>query len=180
MFKDIISNHKINLKNEDVLNFLKIRRRWPHSYPWGQPSVEIINNEGVNYNHFDLFKHDGFVNFDTFKSYYDEGFTALISNVLDLTAELRSLERKLTLGFGSPINANFYMSKGTKTQTASFPAHEHEYDVIVKQLHGSSDWLIGGGPLIAHKDDVIVIPKGTQHQVVTVPEERLSLTINFN
>jgi len=180
MFKNIIIDHKINLKNADVLNFLKVRRRWPHSYPWGQPAIEIITNKGESVNHYDLFKHDGFINFDIFKSYYDEGFTAIISNVLDLTAELRSLERKLTLGFGSPINANFYISKGNKTQTASFPAHEHEYEVIVKQLHGSSDWLVGGKSLVTHKNDVIVIPTGTQHQVVTVPEERLSLSINFD
>ena len=49
MFKNIIIDHKINLKNADVLNFLKVRRRWPHSYPWGQPAIEIITNIILGY-----------------------------------------------------------------------------------------------------------------------------------
>jgi len=35
----IIKDYKIYLKEEDILNRIQDRIRWPKKYPWGQPSI---------------------------------------------------------------------------------------------------------------------------------------------
>ena len=56
-----IKNKKININEKDIYERFQDRLRWPKTYPWGQPSIEII----INYNsklHEELFKEDGYLN----------------------------------------------------------------------------------------------------------------------
>jgi len=71
---EIVKSSNIDLTEEDVLNFLKIRRRWPIVYPGGQPSVEIINNTATNSSVY-FFNVDSYLNYEAWKKFYDLGFT---------------------------------------------------------------------------------------------------------
>ena len=174
--ENIIKNHKINLKEEDVLDFLKIRRRWPIRYSNGQPSVEIIaHNAILEARHF--FDIDNYFNYKNWKPFYDLGFTTIISNTLDLNNELRELNKKLTDETGLRINCNMYFSKPGKIP--SFPYHDHEYDVIVKQIYGSSEWRLDDKYFTLTPESTCIIPKNTLHQVLSKNENKLSLTINI-
>ena len=81
--KAIVDSVDINLTEEDVINFLKNRKRWPFRYPWGQASVEILSNRGdLQSRH--IFNLDTYLNFNEWFKFYNLGFTTVISNVLDL------------------------------------------------------------------------------------------------
>ena len=173
----IVLDHEINLTENDVLEFLKIQNRWPYKYSWGQPSVEIIPEFGNNHQG-EFFTFDGKFLFDEWKQYYDAGFTTILSNILDLTPELRSLSDKLFHYTGSPCNGNFYLSKGSSNHRVSFPPHSHHYDVIVKPIYGNSKWELGADTLENPKQSFI-IPHNTSHCVYECLGKRLSLTLNI-
>lgn len=173
---EIVKSSNIDLTENDVLNFLKIRRRWPIRYSDGQPSVEIISNTEKNISIL-FFNFDSFLNYNEWKKFYDLGYTSIISNIFDLTDELRNLNEKLINATGCNINGNFYFSK--VGQIPSFDYHKHEYDVIVKQIYGSSEWKIDGKTFIMKAKDTCIIPKNTLHQVLDKKENKLSLTINI-
>ena len=44
--KNIVDQHKINITEKELLDLLQNTKRWPLFYPWGQPTIEIINNLG--------------------------------------------------------------------------------------------------------------------------------------
>src|SRR6056300_329063 len=111
--ENIIKNHTINLKEEDVLNFLKIKHRWPFRYLGGQPSVEIIAEDGSSVSAV-FFQLDSYLNYEKWKHFYDLGFTTIISNTFDLNDELRNLNKKLTDETGLILNCNMYFSKPGK------------------------------------------------------------------
>ena len=173
----IVLDHEINLTEDDVLDFLKIRYRWPLQYPWGQPSVEIISEFGMN-TQGEFFTFDGKFLFDVWKQYYDAGFTTILSNILDLTPELRSLSDKLFHYTGSTINGNFYFSRGSSNHRVSFPPHTHPYNVIVKPIYGDSKWQLGTEVLENPKQSFI-IPQETSHSVYECLGKKLSLTLNI-
>ena len=172
----IIKSIDVDINEEDLLNFLKISKRWPYRYPWGQPSVEILcQNDFLESDHF--FNLNNFLDFQKWKKFYDLGFTTIISNILDLNKDLRKINQKLTEATGLRINGNLYFSKpGKKT---SFDYHNHGYDVIVKQIYGTSEWKIDGKTFIMNAKDTCIIPKNTLHQVLSKNENKLSLTINI-
>ena len=58
-FLKSIRNKKVNLTEQQVLERFYDRFRWPKFYPWGQPSVEAINEEGENYQ--DFFLEDNYI-----------------------------------------------------------------------------------------------------------------------
>jgi len=172
----LIKDSKIILTEKNIFNFLKISKRWPFRYPWNQPSVEIItNNEELNSDLF--FDVTGYLNFDRWKQFYDLGFTTIISNVLDLNEDLRILNDKLTKATGLKINGNFYFSK--PGQRVSWGDHTHTYDVIAKQIYGTSDWVVGGKEILLSPQETVIIPKETYHKVTTMKHSKLSLTINI-
>ena len=111
----IVQSVDINITENQLLDLLKNIKRWPYKYPWGQGSVEIINNLGtLNKELFFSSKNNfgsNYLDFEKWIYYYDLGYTTIISNILDLTKELRILEKKLSDAIGSNINANFYFSK---------------------------------------------------------------------
>ena len=172
----VVRSVDINLNEKDILNFLKIKRRWPYRYPWGQPSIEIISeNEALASKEF--FGVDSYFIFEQWHRYYDLGFTTIISNVLDLNSDLRTLNKRLSDHTGLSINANFYFSKPGRR--ASFDKHNHEYDVIVKQIYGKSHWIIDDKEFVLKSKDTCVIPKDVYHKVINKNENKLSLTINI-
>jgi len=175
----LIESYNIHFTENLILDLLKIEKRWPIKYPWGQPSIEIINNFQNNIS-IGFFKDNGYLNYDKWKEYYDFGYTSIISNVFDLNEDLRKLHNDLKKNVGSEINANFYLSKGNSKNKPSFAAHFHPYDVIVKQIYGSSHWNIDNKKTILSKNNVLIIPKNTNHEVFMIKEPKLSLTINLS
>lgn len=169
---DFIQSHEINLDQEGILDLLQIKYRWP------EPSLEVINQCQKKSNGF--FDSRGYIIYDRWKRLFDLGFTSLLSNVMDLTADLRSLDDKLFEYKGSETNANLYLSAGTVFNRASFDPHNHEYHVIVKPIYGTCTWSINGQKREVGPSDVLIIPEGTMHTVVASPEPRLSLTINMS
>ena len=171
-----IEDFNINLTEEDILNFLKIKKRWPVRYTWGQPSIEIINNIGKR-SQTSLFDLDGYLNYENFYSLYQLGYTSILSCVLDLNNELRELNKFLHKKIGSIVNANFYFSKGG--QTASFPEHQHNYAVMVKQIYGIGYWKINKHKLVLEPQKSILLPAECPHEVFKIVDKKLSLTINI-
>ena len=172
----IVQSVDINLSEKEILNYLLISKRWPFRYPWGQPSVEILcENEHLESK--DFFDINSFFNFEKWIKYYDLGFTTIISNVLDLNSDLRKLNERLTDQTGLLINGNFYLSKPGRR--ASFEKHNHPYDVIVKQIYGTSQWIVDEKEIFLKPKDTCIIPKNVYHQVINKNENKLSLTINI-
>ena len=169
---DIIREHDITLDEDGILDLLQIKYRWP------EPSLEVINQCQKKSNGF--FDSRGFIYYERWKKLHDLGFTSLLSNVMDLTSELRELDAKLYEYKGSETNANLYLSAGTTTKRPSFDPHNHDYHVIVKPIYGTSTWIIDGQRKEADPSDVIIIPEGSMHSVIDNPEPRLSLTINVS
>jgi len=177
----IVQSSDINVTEEQLLDLLKNTKRWPYRYPWNQATVEIINNLG--YLTSDLFfttrNHSGvlYLDYEKWKKYYDLGYTTIISNILDLTEELRILSKKLSDAVGLNINANFYFSK--PGQIPSFEHHNHNYHVIVKQIYGNSDWKVEDKKITLKPKDTLLLPKQTLHSVINKKNKKLSLTINI-
>lgn len=174
---EIVSDHVINLTEEDIFDFLKITYRWPYRYHWNQTTVEIITGFGNNSSDC-FFNRLGRFQYDEWKKYYDEGFTTILSNIMDLTPQLRSLSSKLFKFSGKEMNGNFYFSKGSKDHRVSFPGHSHKYPVIVKPIYGNCTWILGNEQLKNPKETFIV-PSNTIHSVDEGPDKRLSLTLNI-
>ena len=168
----IIKEHEITLDEDGILDLLQIKYRWP------EPALEVINQCQKKSNGF--FDSRGYIYYDRWKRLYDLGFTSLLSNIMDLTSELRSLDDKLYDYKGSETNANIYLSAGTIKHRASFDPHNHDYHVIVKPIYGTCTWLINGKSQEVDPSDVLIIPAGTMHAVVENKEPRLSLTMNLS
>jgi mannose-6-phosphate isomerase-like protein (cupin superfamily) len=178
-----LDQHVISLTEEQVLDFMKIRRRWPKKYTHTEDysSLEIISyfstlTHEVYRN--DLFDGGGYLDFYKFKRYYDNGTTLMIVDVLDLTDELREINDYFQDNYGTQVQGNFYISGASTDGYSSFGPHDHHYDVFVKQIYGWSKWNIEGNVVEVNAGDVIVLPAGTEHQVLENSEKRLSLTIN--
>ena len=176
---DKISLYEIDLDEEQIFDLLRIKSRWPYTYTnTDMRSVEIITETGaLTSNFFDVSRRGVWLNFDRWHEYYEKGFTTILSNVFDLTKQLRQLERMLTSETGLECLGNFYL--GRPGRKPSFDVHTHDYDVIVKQIYGSAEWTLGDTTLHLQPQQVIHIPKHTPHGVTNSKEKRLSLTINI-
>jgi mannose-6-phosphate isomerase-like protein (cupin superfamily) len=174
--KEILQNQKINITENDVLEYLQITNRWPYRYPWGQASVEIISNINHKKDTY-FFNVKGEFIYEKWKELYDKGFTTIISNILDLHPDLRKIKKEFFNILGINVCGNFYFSK--VGQKPSFDSHLHDYDVLVKQIYGESEWNIKDQKNIVKPNDVIILPKGTLHSVIGKTTNKLSLTINI-
>jgi len=178
--KNILESTTIKITEDQVLNFLKNKKRWPIRYPWNQNTVEIINNTAGNSNNFFETYYNGaasYLDYEKWHRYYALGYTTIISHVLDLTEDLRNLEKKLGEVTGMRINANFYFSK--PGQQPSFMEHHHPYDVFVKQIYGSSPWLVNNKKILLKAQNTLVVPKYAPHHVYAKECKKLSLTFNL-
>ena len=173
---DIINAHKINLSEDNILELLKIQKRWPLKYPWGQNTIQIISNVGSCESFF-FFNADGYIDYQKWLKFYNLGYTTILSNILDLTDQLRDLNKKLTEASGLNFVGNFYFSK--PGQTPSFSKHHHDYNVIVKQIYGETEWIIDEKVFFLQANDTCIIPKNRYHQVISKQNKKLSLTLNL-
>jgi len=172
-----LENIKIVLTEQDILNLLKIRRRWPKFYPtFDSPSVEVINITGLKSTTF--FSEDGYLDYDKWFEYYQLGYTTILSGVLDLTEDLRNFSKVLLKEIGFVPHSNFYFSRPGKR--ASFPPHSHSYGVFVKQIYGNSDWVINGEKIKLSPQKTLAFPKNTLHEVISKKDKKLSLTMNID
>lgn len=171
-----IENIKIDITEDQVLDYLKIKYRWPFKYSWDQNSVEVINNLGKGCAQF--FDGHGYFLYEEWLKYYDLGYTSIISNVMDLNKDLRELQTLILKTIGSNVNGNFYFSK--PGQKPSFDKHRHSYPVIVKQIYGGSTWIIDKKRIILTPQRTLLIDSYTEHEVVTKENKKLSLTLNID
>ena len=117
-YLDKIDNFQFSELNIDyVLNTLKDRYRWPLTYSnKGCPSVEIIDGY---HKKTDFFDGDNYIN----------------------SEKIRQINKILSIQFDvKDVHINLYMSKGLKT--VSFAPHSHNYDVLVKNVCGKSEWIL--------------------------------------
>lgn len=174
----------LDLKEEDIFDILKISRRWYPKYDMmhhGAPAhgLRIMNQAGF-LDMVDMYTKyvDGtYLDFDKWKKYYDLGFTSLIPNVLDTHKKLRIISDYLKKELGIWACANFYFGKPGRRP--SFNKHTHNYDVIVKQIYGTTTWIVKEEEIVLEPRAVLFVPKHTDHEVVSKETPKLSLTINI-
>ena len=176
-----VEDFKISISEEQMFDILKMKRRWPFYHPtaeYKQPTVEIISMYGQKHNYVN--DETGYLDFDKMKSFYDKGYTVLLADVLDLTEELRNLERELIdrTGIGN-IRGNFYFGNGKKDVHPSFDLHNHGYNVISKQIYGTNYWTVNDERHEIHDQEIIFVPAQAWHEVYKSDGKRLSLTINL-
>jgi len=174
-----IQDFKINITEDDMFNLLKIKRRWPaRTHTYDQATIEVISMYGQKHNYIN--DTTGYLDFDKMKSFYDKGFTILMADVLDLTEELRELEKELIAktGIGN-IRGNFYFGNGKPGIHPSFDLHSHGYNVIQKQIYGTNYWTVNDQQYEIHEQEIIFIPAQAWHEVYKSDGKRLSLTINL-
>ena len=176
-----VQDFKINISEQEIFDLLKIKRRWPYYHPTApdkQPTVEVITMYGQKHNYIN--DDTGFVDVDKVKSFYDKGFTILLADVLDLTEELRNLEKELIerTGMGN-VRGNFYFGDYVSGVHPSFNLHSHGYNVISKQIYGTNYWIVDDQTYKIHDQEIIFIPAGSNHEVYKSDGKRLSLTINL-
>ena len=166
---------KINLNEDSILEKLLDRYRWPKHYLHGQPSVEAIKEDGTK--HQDFFNEDQYLNsLDCIKC-YEDGYTLILSNVGGLSKELWLFEQHLNHVFNKFINCNFYFGNGKKS--ISFPKHNHEYPVMVKNIYGKSKWIIDEKEVLLDEQNVVFFDKFVNHEVIEIEDKKLSLTCNL-
>ena len=177
-FYNLLKEYTINITEEDIFELFKIRKRFPHEFHTGCPSIEVINSYDGQTQHRGIFDSQGFLEYEKVKKVYELGHTLILSSVFDLTHDLRMLESVISDSFSFfPAQGNLYMSKQGK---GGFKSHDHSYDVYVKQIYGTSHWVLGETENVTAKPgDVIYIPRFTKHFVDDTDGPRLSLTINM-
>ena len=170
-----LHKHKIKISEEKIHERLFDRYRWPIKYPWGQPTVEVITEEGSK--HQDFFYKDGFIDTNKCLSLYEEGYTLILSNVGTLFSDFVFVQGKLNQKYKKWINCNLYFGNGKKS--ISFPKHTHPYAVIVKNIFGESKWIINKQEVIIKDQECIWFDKETDHEVVQINKPKASLTCNI-
>jgi hypothetical protein len=175
-FLNILKNKHINITEENILERFLDKFRWPKIYPWGQPSVEAILEDGTKHQNF--FNNDGYLNSEECIKCYEAGYTLILSNIGGFSKDLWTIQQILNYQFGKNINMNFYFGNGKKS--ISFEKHYHPYAVIVKNVYGSSKWIISEEEKVLENQDVIWFDKFINHQVVEINTPKLSLTCNID
>ena len=170
-----VSDLTINLKEQDILDRFYDRLRWPKKYPWGQPSIEVIKEDQEP--HQDFFYEDGYLDVDKCIQYYKDGYSLVISRIGWFTKETTKIQNLLSKFYNQNINCNFYFGTGKKT--ISFPPHSHSYKVLVKNIYGSSTWMINDKKVKLTKQKVLFFDKDTTHQVIDIHHKKLSMTCNI-
>lgn len=171
----IIKDYKIYLKEEDILNRIQDRIRWPKEYPWGQPSIEAVKKDGLKHQNF--FNEDGYVNSNECIKHYESGQTLVISDIGYINTNTSFIQKLLNETYNKKINCNFYFGKGNKK--VSFKKHSHPYAVIIKNIYGDSTWIINKKKYKLNNQNVFVIDKNIDHEVVSIETPKLSMTINL-
>ena len=171
-----LKSQKISITEDTILERLLDRYRWPKLYSRDfQPSVEAIKEDGTK--HQDFFDDDDYLNsLDCIKS-YEEGYSLIISKAGTLCKDLWLIQQILNQNYQKHINCNLYFGNGKKS--VSFSKHNHPYPVIVKNIYGTSKWIIDEKQVVLEDQDVIWFDRGVDHQVIEISDAKLSLTCNI-
>lgn len=175
-FFSAIESMNIVVSKEQIIESLLDRYRWPTYYSWGQATAEVIKKDGSKI-HSSLFENDGYINSEKIINHYNEGYTILLSNIGTLLPEFRIVQNVIDNFFQKRININLYAGSGKKS--VSFPSHKHEYDVLVKNISGKSYWNVGDKKIYLENQNILFIPKNTNHAVKNIEGEKISLTCNI-
>lgn len=191
-FVDYVKETTIDITEEMMFDWLKIRKRWPqdstdHRFrglmPTFSESVCVLTNIGVKtFSFYSTHINTGlYLDFDKWFWFHERGYLSTISDVLDLNSDLRDIEEKGREILGFNPHANFYFARKSRVDqtTPSFAPHEHPYPVVVKQIYGESLWLLNGKRFILEPQEAIYVPRNTQHAVLENSTDKLSLTINI-
>jgi len=160
----------LELSADSILESFEDIDRWPSHYLNGQQTVDVIDVDPRS-----LYRSDGYLNKDLVIEYYNRGHTLVVARVDLLTKELRKFSNLIPSDIFLCIN--IYMSKGKSV--ISFPEHNHDYDVLVKNVRGSSAWIVNNQKIVLDNQNILCLPKYTNHQVVEIYEPKLSLTCNL-
>jgi hypothetical protein len=174
----MVYNSPLRITEGMVLERIRDRYRWPKSYSTGCPTIERIARAD-GYKEQDFFSPiDECLLYDKFLNLYKQGHTFVISGVQYLFNDIAAITDKLNKEFGIEINSNMYISKGSKV--VSYPYHEHEYAVIIKNIDGRSKWMIDNKEYILEDQNVFFIDKFKWHCVQEIDNFKLSITFNLN
>lgn len=174
-FLKSIRNKKVNLTEQQVLERFYDRFRWPINYPWGQPTIEAINENGTK--HQEFFWKDGFVDPDKCIQTYLDGYTLILSNIGGFCKDTWEIQTLINEYFKIYVNCNFYFGNGKKS--VSFDKHSHEYSVLVKNIYGKSEWMIDKQQINLQNQDCVWFNKNVEHQVLRIDSNKLSMTCNI-
>jgi len=170
-----IDSKTINLEEKDIIERLIDRHRWPYKYHTGHPTLERIDAAGEKWQ--DFYLPDGWPDVNKVLNYYDSGYTFILSGVQNLNSQVLEITNILEHFFQANVNANMYLGKGTSS--ISFPRHQHEYHVLVKNVFGDSGWIINQRYQKLQKQDSIFIPAHTDHQVIEIFNIKATITFNI-
>ena len=172
----------LDLTEAYLLDQLQNRKRWPFRYSHTDQygSLAVIDHQGqLLARQFvaGLYRMDGYLDYRNFLDLYHAGYTIQLIDILDIHPDLRTIEATLR-AHGYQFTANIYMAHSDRG-SASFPPHQHPYDVAVKQLYGASTWLVGDSEQELSPGSAILVPANTPHAVLAHSTPRASLTVNF-
>ena len=174
-----VYNSPINITERMVIERLGDRYRWPKYYinelKDQFPTLERIADNGEKLQ--DFFNDDGYVDSARLIDFYHAGYTIIISGVQYLFQEITDITNILHETFEKEINSNIYISKGTKV--VSFPVHQHEYAVIVKNAFGVSKWQLGDKQYVLENNYIFFIDKFNDHGVIEFFDKKCSITFNL-
>jgi hypothetical protein len=161
---------------DEMLERLNDRYRWPVQYHGGQPSIEVILENGDKTDVLFSTK-DGYLIPELVHEYYNNGYTILVSRVQRIHKDVIRLSKIVDDFCGREVNINAYFGKGTKS--ISFPPHQHEYAVLVKNITGVSEWIIGGTQHTLKDQGTLYFDAFTDHAVTKIVEPKFTLTCNL-
>lgn len=177
-----IKNVSINIDQSLIVDRLEDKFRW-HSPRENFPPtfVEVIKpfSEFSRDFKFDMDEiyPNGFIDDKKVNRLLCSGHTLIISNVGTFHKDIRSLYEMLCAYFNCHVQINMYFGNGKKS--VSFPPHNHPYDVIVKNVSGTSKWIIDNKEIILEDNNVLFIPRGADHCVTQIRGFKCSLTCNL-
>lgn len=173
---------RMNFNILDVKERLQDRYRWPKYYTENQESIWSRKNQATikilleNQEYEDVFEPDDYVDWKKVIKMYDAGHTIILSRVEYLFLDIAKITNLLNAEYGE-VTANLYAGKGTKT--VSFESHDHNYNVIVKNVSGKSIWKIDENEYFLDDQASIYFKANTMHCVTQIIEPKLSITFNL-
>jgi len=170
-----VTNLEISFDANWLLESLLDRYRWPGQYIGGQPTIEVILENGDKTNC--LFGDDGYLVPEVAISYYNQGYTLLFSRIQRLHNSLRSLSDLINAHVRDEVNMNIYFGTGGKS--ISFPLHTHDYPVIVKNVQGTSEWIIGDETEVVANQEAVYFGAEVPHAVTKILTPKLSITCSM-
>jgi hypothetical protein len=172
-----IYNIPVQFTENQLIERISDRYRWPLFYrnDINYPTLERIDDNGNKVQ--DFFYKDGFIEAEKLIDFYHQGYTIILSGVQYLLKDIATISSRITQTVKKEIDVNCYFSKGEKI--VSFPKHNHEYPVIVKNAFGISTWEINGETQVLKNNDIFFIDRYINHHVTQIGGVKCSLTFNL-